>query len=198
MSTDASQPDNLPVAPAASAAAAVSWVVLVMGVAGCGKTSLGKLLAEQTNARFIEADDFHSEANIAKMSAGEALTDTDRAGWLLALNETLRSHAAEAAARGDTSRQVLACSALKETYRGVLACGLEHFVTVYLEGDIGAIAPRLQQRPDHFMPVSLLESQFATLEPPADALVIAVSKPLGQAASMVRDYLAGQGLLPDQ
>ena len=128
---------------------------LVMGVAGCGKSTLGAMLADSLDCTFIEGDDYHADTSVKKMSEGVPLTDEDRWGWLERLNELLTN------AEGPT---VLACSALKEKYRDVLCRGLDISI-VFLDVDLDTIMKRVQRR-DHFFPVSLVEDQFATLEAP--------------------------------
>jgi gluconokinase len=132
-----------------------------MGVSGCGKSTVGKMLAEKLGWEFFDADDFHPPENISKMKAGIPLTDADRHPWLDRLSRLLRSEVA-------TGRHpVLACSALRQVYRDTLLEGLTGFGIVYLRGDRELIASRLQSRSGHFMPAALLESQFSALEEPA-------------------------------
>jgi carbohydrate kinase (thermoresistant glucokinase family) len=141
-------------------------VVLLMGVSGAGKTTLGERLARELGCRFIDADDYHPPENVRKMAAGVPLEDADRWPWLERLNGLLRAE------RG----AVLACSALKEKYRRRLAEGVADFRTVHLRGGFDLIHGRLQARQHRYMPSSLLQSQFDALEPPgADALVVEVS-----------------------
>ena len=137
-----------------------------MGVAGCGKTSIGLALAPLLAARFLDGDDLHSPVNIAKMRRGEALTDADRAPWLAAVGQAL-------AAPG---RLIVGCSALRRRYRELIrgAAGAP-MRFVHLAGSRAVIAARLAARRGHFMPDSLLDSQFAALEPPEpDERVITV------------------------
>lgn len=143
-------------------------ILVVMGVAGSGKSTVGELLARELGWRFADADAFHPPANVAKMSAGTPLTDADRAPWLAALAAMLR----ESLARGE--RVVLACSALKARYRDVLAFAPEATRFVHLTGAPEVIAARIAARPGHFMKPEMLASQLAALEPPADALVLDV------------------------
>lgn len=138
--------------------------IIIMGVSGSGKTTVGGLLARELGWRFFDADDFHSEANRAKMSRGIPLTDEDRAGWLAALKTVLSEHA----------DCVLACSALKEAYRGVLRVD-GHVRFVYLKGTFEQVQSRLMKRKGHYMPAGLLKSQFETLEEPADAVVVEIA-----------------------
>jgi gluconokinase len=140
-------------------------IVLVMGVAGAGKTTLGEALARRLGWRFVDADDYHPPGNVAKMAAGIALQDEDRWPWLDRLNALLRH----------SSQLVLACSALKESYRRRLLQGVGEHRVVYLHGERGLIAARLEQRRHKYMPASLLDSQIAALEPPAEAIGIDVA-----------------------
>ena len=136
-----------------------------MGVSGCGKSTVGSLLAKELAVPFYDADDFHPAVNIAKMKAGTPLTDKDRQPWLLSLHSLLANHKQEGA--------VLACSALKESYRKTLAGDIE-VNWVYLQGEFALIQARMQERA-HFMPASLLESQFDTLEPLKSGLTLDIS-----------------------
>jgi gluconokinase len=141
-------------------------IVVVMGVSGSGKSTVGALLAERLGVEFLDADEFHPPENVARMAAGVPLTDADRKPWLERLNAELRK-------RKDA---VLACSALKESYRRALAQGLAcRFV--HLRGPLDLIRERMQVRRHRYMPASLLESQFATLEPPADAVEVNIAEP---------------------
>lgn len=137
-----------------------------MGVSGCGKSTVGKLLAPRLGATFFDADDFHPAANVEKMRNGKPLTDDDRAGWL----DRLSALIADNNRLGDSI--VLACSALKESYRLHLSDAAENVSFVFLKGNFETIMRRLERRGGHYMPASLLESQFAALEEPADAIVI--------------------------
>jgi len=141
---------------------------VLMGVTGSGKTTIGTLLARRMAASFADADDYHSPANKAKMAAGHPLNDQDRQPWLETLNSLLLQWF-EAGKGG-----VLACSALKDAYRKTLVRGLppNAYAFVLLDGSKQLIAERLAGRKNHYMNPDLLDSQFATLEPPADALRI--------------------------
>jgi gluconokinase len=143
-------------------------IVLLMGVSGSGKTTIGTLLAERMHTVFADADSYHSPANKAKMASGQPLNDEDRQPWLETLNALLREWL------NDREGGVLACSALKDAYRKTLVRGLPQSVVVFvlLDGSKELIAERLAERHNHYMNPKLLESQLATLEPPADALRI--------------------------
>jgi gluconokinase len=140
-------------------------IVLVMGVAGVGKTTIGEALARELGWRFIDADDYHPPQNVAKMKAGIPLEDADRWPWLARLNKLLR----------EEENAVLACSALKAAYRERLSQGIRSFTTVHLGAGFELIRARMEARKHRYMPATLLESQFATLEPPADAISIDVA-----------------------
>lgn len=143
-------------------------VILVMGVSGSGKTTVGNLLADHLNGYFIDGDDFHPAENIQKMSHGTPLSDDDRWPWL-------DSIVAAVQARSDVCPVIIACSALKERYRQRLReIPLQ---LVYLKGDKTLIEKRIQERTEHFMPATLLTSQFAELEEPDSAIVAPVSWP---------------------
>jgi gluconokinase/6-phosphogluconolactonase len=145
-------------------------LILIMGVAGSGKSTIGALLAERLGASFSDGDSFHPPANIAKMSAGTPLTDEDRRPWL----EAIAAHIDSLRAKGE--RAVVACSALKRAYRRILIGERRDVRLVYLDADRAAIVSRFGERTGHFMPVSLVESQFAALEPPsADENPVVVS-----------------------
>lgn len=134
-------------------------VLVLMGVAGSGKSTVAALLAGRLGWDFEEGDDLHPAANVAKMAAGHPLDDADRAPWLAIVAEWIRE-------RTDAGRPgIVTCSALKRVYRDVLRG--DHVVFVYLSGSRALIASRLTARHGHFMPAALLESQFETLEPPA-------------------------------
>lgn len=134
--------------------------LVVMGVSGCGKSTLGRLLAARLGVRFVEGDELHSPANVAKMAAGQALTDNDRAEWLHALSAIL------AESRDQHQGVVVACSALKKAYRNILRQGAADALFVHLQGSESVLMQRMQQRPTHYMPPSLLQSQLAILESP--------------------------------
>lgn len=163
-------------------------IVVVMGVAGAGKTTVGRRLADLLAAPFHEGDVFHPPANIAKMSAGTPLDDSDRLPWLQAI-----------AAEIDRARQarqgmVVACSALKRAYREILIGQRPDVRLAYLRGSPNLIQGRMQARRDHFMPPTLLPSQFATLEEPGPAenpIVVDVIGPPEKLAARIADRLRG-------
>jgi gluconokinase len=146
-------------------------IIVVMGVAGSGKTTVGTRLAEAMKCAFLEGDSLHSKENIEKMSHGIPLTDADRAPWLAAIHARIL----EVFERG--LDLVVACSALKQQYRQLLAKDVP-ITWVYLKGPPALIRARLRQRPNHFMKADMLASQFDALDEPADALVVDVSAPL--------------------
>ncbi|TQS44424.1 gluconokinase [Cryptosporangium phraense] len=130
--------------------------VVVMGVTGCGKSTIGQLLAEKLGVDFAEGDDLHPPENIAKMTAGHPLTDEDRWPWLARIADWLRDHAADGG--------VIPCSSLKRAYRDKLREGDPDVWFLHVDVDRETILKRVSERKHHFMPVSLVDSQFATLE----------------------------------
>lgn len=144
-------------------------VIFIMGVSGSGKTTTGKLLSQKTGIPFFDADDLHPASNIKKMKAGSPLTDEDRQGWLQQLNLLARE-------QQHISGAVIACSALKSQYRKQLAEQLHAAKWVFLKGSYDLIADRIGKRKNHFLPVSILQSQFDTLEEPTDALTIEIDE----------------------
>jgi gluconokinase len=144
--------------------------LIVMGVSGSGKTTIGEQLAARIGWRYEDADTFHPASNVAKMSAGQPLTDEDRWPWLRAIAAEI-DRTIEAG-----ERIVIGCSALRRVYRDILVHGRSDMRIVYLDGTQALIAGRLGQRKGHFMPPGLLTSQFGTLEPPtSDEHVVTVS-----------------------
>ncbi|MEO7767348.1 MAG: gluconokinase [Ferruginibacter sp.] len=146
-------------------------VIYIMGVSGSGKTTIGKQLSERTGYSFYDADNFHTKENIAKMNAGNPLTDEERWPWLENIHDfvskTIGSH-----------NIILVCSALREVYRRRLSRGIEDKCRwVFLQGDYNTIQARLNLRKDHYMPVALLKSQFDTLEIPANAITADILLP---------------------
>lgn len=162
--------------------------LIVMGVAGCGKSTLGRELARQLHLRFVDADDLHPASNVEKMRHGIPLTDADRAGWLEGLGELLQR------AEQSNTPVVLACSALKERYRAQLGIEGRQRVAVYLRITPSVARKRLMRRSDHFMPASLVESQFAALEEPSGALTLDATSPLRALVVQVLEHY--RSLLP--
>jgi gluconokinase len=159
--------------------------VILMGVAGSGKTAVGMRVAQTLDWIFLDADDFHPPANIEKMKHGIPLSDQDRAPWLQRLHDELQRQIAEGRSI------ILACSALKESYRNVLRDEVSPPAFVYLEVDPQTIRDRLQHRTTHFFPKELMESQFAALEKPKDAIIIDARKPLAEVVEQVLQAIAG-------
>ncbi|MBW4676180.1 MAG: gluconokinase [Desmonostoc geniculatum HA4340-LM1] len=143
-------------------------IIIMMGVSGAGKTTIGKLLADSLNWEFSDADAFHSPENVEKMRCGIPLTEADRTPWLQDLQAAIKNWLQE------NKNMVLACSALKESYRQFLVVDRERIKLVYLKGSYELIQQRLQERHNHYMTEKLLDSQFNTLEEPSDTLYIDV------------------------
>lgn len=158
-------------------------VVILMGVSGSGKTTIGRKLADELGWSFHEGDDFHSAASIAKMSRGIPLTDEDRRPWLASLSALVD----RAIAKGENA--VLACSALKAAYRRVLRGDHAGVVFVYLKADPRVIAERLEHRAGHYAKRNLLPSQLATLEEPEDAMTVDASGTPGEIVAAIRKKL---------
>jgi gluconokinase len=145
---------------------------IIMGVSGCGKTTVDKLLAARLGWDFYDADDFNPPANIAKMAAGSPLNDEDRAPWLASLHEMISSSLTQQ--RPD----VLACSTLKERYRQTPLAGNQGARIIYLKGSFEVIQARITAHAEHYTKSALLQSQFAALEEPADALAVDITLPI--------------------
>ncbi|MBK5107529.1 MAG: gluconokinase [Anaerolineales bacterium] len=152
----------------------MSKVIILMGVSGSGKTTVGQALSSALGWPFIDGDDFHSPENVKKMSRGIPLSDEDRLHWL----ETLSHLLSENHHRGENL--VLACSALKRIYRDQLRSNHADLIFVYLAGDIDMIRQRMQAREVHYMKPGMLESQFQILEPPQNALQINIDRPINE------------------
>ena len=154
--------------------------IVMMGVSGSGKTSVGSGLALRLGWQFFDGDDFHPPQNVQKMAQGTPLTDADRIPWLEELQKLIHTQFMQ-----DNSI-VLACSALKASYREILCENNPDVIFVHLVGSFQLIADRMRERSDHYMKASMLESQFATLEVPADALSVSIDQPV---ASIIEEII---------
>jgi carbohydrate kinase (thermoresistant glucokinase family) len=157
--------------------------IVVMGVTGCGKTTVGIALAEKLGIEFIDSDALHSESNKKKMSSGTPLTDSDREPWLQEVSKALQSH----------EKIVVACSALKKSYRSTILAGAPTTKFVHLNGSQELIFARLSERSHHFMPIGLLDSQFHTLEPldhTETGKVIDISKSINEIVDEALSWIA--------
>ena len=164
-------------------------IFIVMGVSGCGKSSVARQLAQATSGEFLDADDFHPMTNRDKMAAGIPLQDDDRWGWLGLLNEALKHR------EHSPHHTFLACSALRQIYRDRLSKNLEKLTFIYLRGSKECILKRLEERTDHFMPPALLESQFSTLEEPSDGLIISIEQPLSEVVAEILKRLQARSTI---
>ncbi|XP_053558427.1 probable gluconokinase isoform X2 [Bombina bombina] len=187
-------------------------IFVIMGVSGAGKTEVGSLLARKMGWKFYDADDFHPLENKMKMSQGTPLNDEDRHPWLCKLHEILIGESAYA------QNVVLACSALKKIYRTVLTTGRSNIlqesskqdkevdlssetIFIYLQGTMETISERLHKRKDHFMPLTLLESQFKTLEPPSAPerfIVMNVEKNISEIVTELQKHLESVSLYREE
>lgn len=162
-------------------------VIVIMGVSGSGKTTVGRLLAMTLGWAFSDADDFHPPANIAKMSQGVPLDDSDRRPWLESMSQSIRGWLSE------SKNVVLACSALKGAYRDKLVVDPSNVRLVFLKGTYEQIMERMSDRKDHFMPPGLLESQFEILEVPDEALVVNIDRSPREIVEKIINWL-GRGV----
>ena len=145
-------------------------VIFIMGVSGSGKTTIGKLLSAKADMPFFDGDDFHPTANVEKMKAGIALSDEDRAGWLRTMANLAKEQLKQKGA-------VIACSALKKKYRSILSAGIEQNVKwIFLNGPIDLVRERMKERQGHYMPPTLLQSQFDILEAPEDCILVDIQQ----------------------
>ncbi len=155
--------------------------IIVLGVSGSGKSTVASLLSQHLNVPFIEADDFHPEANIYKMKSGIPLNDSDREPWLKALNQHMKDYS--------VTGFVLACSALKEPYREILMHGIPSIHWVYLDGNFEQIYHRMQQR-SHFMKPKMLQSQFEALEIPKYGIHCSIDYPPEEIVNQILNQLS--------
>ena len=158
-------------------------IIIIMGVAGCGKSTIGAMLAHELGWDFYDADDFHSESNRIKMAQNIPLTDEDRADWLDSLRSLIGQNIQ------NEKSIVLACSALKKSYRDILMIN-DQVEFIYLRGTYEQIEARLLQRSGHFMSAKMLASQFDILEEPQDALTIDITHTPQEIISIIRKGLA--------
>jgi len=159
------------------------FALVLMGVSGSGKTVIGERLSQILGSPFFDGDDYHPEGNIAKMAAGIPLNDQDRIPWLRILHNIISDHLQ------DGCSLILACSALKQSYRDLLADGNEGTIFVHLKGDFDLIFQRMRVREEHYMKASMLRSQFEALEEPPDAIVIDVNQDVEAIAAEILERL---------
>lgn len=159
--------------------------IVLMGVSGCGKTALGKILSQKVNASFIEGDEYHPSSNINKMSNGIPLDDNDRLPWLMILRDLISEHIAQ------DKPLIMSCSALKEKYRQILRGENNNIVFIYLRGSYDMIYTRMQKRTGHYMKPGMLQSQFDALEEPLDAITVDIDRDID---SIVQDVIEKLGI----
>ena len=160
-------------------------VIVIIGPMGCGKSTIGSMLAEQLNWDFDDADDFHPPENVEKMRSGIPLDDNDRFGWLTTLRERMQEKIRQ------KRNLILACSALKQSYRDILGIDQEQIFSVYLKGSRKVLQERLTARSHQYMNDSLLNSQLQTMEEPADGLTVTID---GNPASICAEIIQGLGI----
>lgn len=164
-------------------------IVVLMGAAGAGKTTVGRALADALQRPFYDADDFHDAASIERMRSGVGLTDRDRAPWLSRIHQVI----VDAVGRGEDA--VVACSALKQKYRDALAGGVPDVRWVHLKGQADLLRDRVAGRTGHFAGPALIDTQLADLEPPANALVLDAARPVNELVEQIsRAFRVGADL----
>ncbi len=161
----------------------VAMIIIVMGVSGSGKSTIGRQLADRLACDFVDGDDLHPAENVAKMAAGEPLDDDDRWPWLERIADLMRGY------DGSGRNAVIACSALRRVYRDLLSDGSPDVRYVYLRGSPQTVLSRMNARADHFMPADLLDSQFEALEEPANAIVVDIEQSVGEIVDAVAERL---------
>lgn len=188
--------DNVKINDAGAETASHRWIWFVTGPTACGKTTVGKFIAEKLNITFLEGDDFHPKANLDKMSRGEALTDADRADWL----EALRDHESIQTPPGKAPHLVMTCSALKRKYRDLLRAGSAHAGNlqirfVFLDAPEEVLVKRAAERKGHFAGPNLVHSQFRDLERPGpdepDVITVDVNRPMDETENDVLAKIEG-------
>jgi carbohydrate kinase (thermoresistant glucokinase family) len=164
----------------------MSYFIILMGVSGCGKTTIGKMTAKTLGVPYYEGDEYHPKENVEKMSQGIPLNDEDRDSWLQRLADLMQQKLAE----GDSG--VLSCSALKKKYRDRLRIDPEKVHFIYLKGNYELIRERMEKRRDHYMPADLLRSQFETLEEPGDVFTIEIDQKPSEILSQAMFYITNK------
>jgi gluconokinase len=157
--------------------------IILMGVSGSGKTTIGRALASALGWTFYDGDDFHTPKNVEKMTLGIPLSDDDRTHWLRKLSALISEK------KSSGENMVLACSALKRKYRQQLRASNPELTFVYLKGDFDLIWGRMENRQDHFMNPGLLRSQFEILEPPQNAITLSIDSPVSENVQLIKDYI---------
>jgi carbohydrate kinase (thermoresistant glucokinase family) len=165
-------------------------VIVLMGPMGCGKTTVGKILSQRMRIEFIDSDDYHPPENIEKMARGMALNDRDRYPWLTRLKAIIDT------ALNEKKSIILACSALKKSYRKTLGVDQKRVITVYLKGDMALLEERVAARSHQYMNKNLLASQLTTLEEPTDGVTVSIAGTPEATAEAIVSHLNGVGASP--